>query len=379
MQENTTTGIQFQPINIYFQTQLQQILNIKPMKLFLKVIINHLLHCLQGRCYINLLIKEFHHVQLPYKQVTNAIRSLSIEVNPIYYCLTQLQPTKRYFQTFYFILTQHTLISTPTQCKIPYPPTNTQTPFILVNRLTASSTGLVPFASTTAPFSLESSQMIKLSAENSFTRRISFTRGSFKVSRDTGVENSHALNSHILAISLTTRCTELDGQFVLEWGEVNNGTLTKEKSVYTGSFTGQGFQYKSGTLKENDQIYTGDFDNNEFSGGGTLVYADSSVYAGQFKNNLKHGSGKLTFSNKNTFKGTFNNDQFEFGTYTFENGNIYEGEFKNNEFNGKGVLKWKGGYYSGEFADDQFDGEGTITLENGFVVKGRFKNGELVQ
>ena len=78
----------------------------------------------------------------------------------------------------------------------------------------------------------------------------------------------------------------------------------------------------------------------------------------------------------NCIQGDCNNGQ---GTWLFKNGDKYIGEHKNDLPNGFGTIKTKEASIEGNFKDGQLNGLGTIIFITGKVIKGKFKDGDLIE
>ena len=98
-------------------------------------------------------------------------------------------------------------------------------------------------------------------------------------------------------------------------------------------------------------------------------------------NDKNHGQGTITYSNGNKYVGEFLKGKFHGqGTYSYANGDKYDGEWKNYKKHGQGTfIDANGNKYVGEWKKGNMHGQGTITTADGTVIKGIFKNDELVK
>ena len=103
------------------------------------------------------------------------------------------------------------------------------------------------------------------------------------------------------------------------------------------------------------------------SGPGTFSYKNGDVFEGDWVENVRHGKG----------------------TCRFANGDVYEGQWKVDEAQGKGKFTTSPASapldgsrytvsYEGSFSKGERSGQGSVTLSDGSVMKGSFKDGDLV-
>ena len=102
-----------------------------------------------------------------------------------------------------------------------------------------------------------------------------------------------------------------------------------------GQFCGMG-HYKT----NHGDVYIGQFSNNKFNGKvirklnnslqGQLSYKDGSIYNGLFVDGLKHGMGLILYQNGDKYEGNFSNDEIDGeGEYNSVSGSEVKGKWKN--------------------------------------------------
>jgi len=114
---------------------------------------------------------------------------------------------------------------------------------------------------------------------------------------------------------------------------------------------------------------------------GTLTWANGNKYVGEYKDGRFHGQGTFTWSAGGKYVGEFKDGKKHGqGTFTWSNGKKYVGEYKDGMLEGQGTMTYAdGAKYVGEFDLYVENGQGTMTYPNGKVVKGIWKDGELIK
>ena len=117
-------------------------------------------------------------------------------------------------------------------------------------------------------------------------------------------------------------------------------------------------------------VYEGQYLNGEFNGQGTFTWPDGVRYIGEFKNGQFNGQGIYSTQ---TLKAEDLSIMHEF------KGSKYVGEFKDGKKHGQGTWTHGSNKYVGEYKNGLRHGQGAEVYPDGKVVKGIWKDGELVE
>lgn len=139
----------------------------------------------------------------------------------------------------------------------------------------------------------------------------------------------------------------------------------------------------------------GDWVDGYLLGFGTIYYLDGYKYIGDLKDNRPYGTGKLFFNEVVIYDGEWANGYFNgYGEYLYNHqeiplspvltlfkvGEKYKGQFKKSYADGKGKLYYSDGklMFVGNFIKGCREGFGVLFTEDGKVVKGKYKNDEII-
>jgi serine/threonine protein kinase len=105
------------------------------------------------------------------------------------------------------------------------------------------------------------------------------------------------------------------------------------------------------------------------------------LYSGQLKDGFPHGEGVADYDDNTHYEGTFNKGfRHGKGKCIFTDGTVYIGDYVNNMAEGRGEMIYPdSGRYVGNWKNNLQNGYGRFIEKNGIEIRGRFKNGEMVE
>ncbi len=173
-----------------------------------------------------------------------------------------------------------------------------------------------------------------------------------------------------------------EGSFDDDEKYTGEGTLDTPNFNYRGSFkNGKRNGYGSCFDKKTNKIYEGNFVDDKKQGKGKEYKSDSNYYyEGSWLNDKYHGQGLLISENGTKFEGCFENGKIKgYGKKTNSTGEVLKGNWKNADLlNGENCSYISNGKakYSGSFVDGKFDGLGTYTDDEGTTYEGTFSENQ---